>query len=134
MLQYHIVLFFHITIHWYELRCSSTTTILINYSTYLYSKAENVLRMYSTPKIQKPDSPLRPIVDYTGSIGCNVSRSLADLLAPIVGKTSYHIKNSKHLANKMASIMIEQDEIFLSHDVVSPTPRSTRHWNTPRNN
>ena len=36
-----------------------------------------------------------------------------------MGKTSHHIKNSKHLANEMASIMIERDEMFLSHDVVS---------------
>ena len=27
-------------------------------------------------------------------------------------------KNSKHLANEMATIIIEQDEMFLSHDVV----------------
>ena len=56
-------------------------------------------------------------MDYTGSIGYKVSRSLADLLAPIVCKTSHHIKNSKHLANEMASIMIEQDEMFLSQDM-----------------
>ena len=44
--------------------------------------AENVSRMYCTPKIHKPGNPLRPIVDYTGSFGYNVSMSLADLLAP----------------------------------------------------
>ena len=75
--------------------------------------------MYCTRKIHKPDNSLRPIVDYTGSTGCNVSRSLAYLLAPIVGTTSHHIKNLKHLANEITSIMIEQDEMFLSHDVVS---------------
>ena len=37
--------------------------------TYLYPTAENVPRMYCTLKIHKPDNPLRPIVDYTGSIG-----------------------------------------------------------------
>ena len=60
---------------------------------YLYPTAENVPRMYCTPKIHKPDNPLRPTVDYTGSIGYNVSRSLADLLAPVVGETSHHIKH-----------------------------------------
>ena len=84
---------------------------------HLYPTAESVPRMYCTLKIHKSDNPLRPIVDYIVSIGCNVSRSLADLLAPIVGKTSHHIKNSKHLANEMASIMIEHDDMFLSHDV-----------------
>ena len=86
---------------------------------FLYPTTENVPRVYYTPNIHKPDNSLRPIVDYTGSIGYNVSRSLADLLAPIVRKTSHHIKNSKHLANEFASIMIEQDEMFLSHEIVS---------------
>ena len=76
---------------------------------YLYPTCtQNVPSMYCPPKIHKPDNPLRPIVDDTGSIGYNVSRSPADLLAPTVGKTSHHVKNSKHLANEMASIMIEQ--------------------------
>ena len=57
--------------------------------------------------------------------GCTVP--LADLLIRNVGKTSHHIKNAKHLANGMASIMIEQDDMFLSHDVVSPVT------NTPIN-
>ena len=86
---------------------------------YLYPTAENVPRMYCTPKIHKPVNPLRPIVDYTGFIGYNVSRSLADLLAPNVGTTTHNITNSKHLASEMACVMIEQDEMFLLHDVVS---------------
>ena len=56
---------------------------------YLYPTEENVPRMYCTPKIHKPDNPLRPIVDYTGCIGYNVSRSLVDLLAPI-DNPQYH--------------------------------------------
>ena len=36
-----------------------------------------------------------------------------------MGKASHYIKNSKHLANEMASIMLEQDDMFLSHDTVS---------------
>ena len=48
-----------------------------------------------------------------------MSRSLADLLAPIVGKTTHNITNSKDIASEMACVIIEQDEMFLSHDVVS---------------
>ena len=43
--------------------------------TYSYLTAKNVQRMYPTPKIHKPDKPLRPVVDYTGSNRYNVSRS-----------------------------------------------------------
>ena len=35
----------------------------------LFDTAENVPHIYATPKVHKTDVPLRPIVDYTGSIG-----------------------------------------------------------------
>ena len=49
----------------------------------------------------KRDLKSRPpnFVDYTGLIGYNTSRALADILAPLVGKTDYHVENSKHLAD-----------------------------------
>ena len=75
--------------------------------------------MYCTPKIYKQGTPLRPIVDYTGSIGYNTSRYLADILACVVGKTEYHVKNSRHLAQTLADITLDDDEILNSHDVVS---------------
>ena len=92
------------------------------------SENQNIPRMYCTPKIHKTGNPLRPIVDYTGSIGYNISRALADLLAPLVGKTKYHVQNSKQLAGEMKAVKLE-DDMFVSHDVVSlftntPIPQS----------
>ena len=58
-------------------------------------------------------------MDYTGSIGYMTSRALADILAPLVGKSEHHLNNSKHLAKEMISVMVEEDEMFISHDVVS---------------
>ena len=57
---------------------------------WLYPTAENVPRMYCTPKIHKTGNLLRPIVAYTGrsSIGYRTSRALADILAPLVGTRS----------------------------------------------
>ena len=75
--------------------------------------------MYCTPKIHKTGNPLRPIVDYTGSIGYRTSRALANILAPLVGKSDHHLNNSKHIVKEMISVMVEEDEIFISHDVVS---------------
>ena len=40
---------------------------------FLYPTAEIVPRIYGSPKIHKDDTPLRPIIDYTGTIGYNVS-------------------------------------------------------------
>ena len=86
---------------------------------HLYPTAEQVPRMYCTPKIHKEGNPLRPIVDYTRPIGYNSSRLLADVLGPLVGQSDYHVKNSKHLSDSLSTVMIEEDEVFASHDVVS---------------
>jgi len=86
---------------------------------WLYPMAENVPRMYCTLKIHKTGNPLKPIVDYTGSIGYRTSRALADILAPLVGKSDHHLNNSKLLAKEMISVMVEEDEMFISRDVVS---------------
>ena len=51
---------------------------------------------------------MRLIVDYTGSIRYRTSRALADILAPIVGKSEHHLNNSKDPAKDMDSIMVEE--------------------------
>jgi len=75
--------------------------------------------MYCTPKIHKEVTPVRSIVDYTGSIGYNTSRALADILAALMGKTDNHVKNSQEFATEMPSVLIDEGECFVSHDVVS---------------
>ncbi len=85
----------------------------------LYPTAENTPRMYCTTKIHKPGNPIRPIVDYTGSIAYQTSKALAEILAPLVGTTEHHVVNSKSLAEEMTAVMIGDDEILNSHDVVS---------------
>ncbi|XP_072046939.1 uncharacterized protein [Amphiura filiformis] len=69
--------------------------------------------------MHKPRTPLRPIVDYTGSIGYATSRSLADILGPLIGNTEHHLNNSAQLAEDLSEVMIEEDDMFISHDVVS---------------
>ncbi|XP_072021516.1 uncharacterized protein [Amphiura filiformis] len=85
----------------------------------LYPTAENVPRLYCTPKIHKPNAPLRPIVDYTSTIGYETSRWLADILAPMVGNSTHHVLNSKSLAEELVDVVIEEGDILNSHDVVS---------------
>ena len=58
-------------------------------------------------------------MDYTGSTGYSTSRALADILGPLVGNTVHHVNNSKDLAQEMSEVLIEEDEIFTLHDVVS---------------
>ena len=75
--------------------------------------------MYCTPKIHKPGAPLRPLVDYTGSIGYNTSKALAEILAPMLGTTEHHVKNSSDLAEFMKDFTMAEDEEFVSDDVVA---------------
>ena len=78
----------------------------------LYLTQENIPKLYCTPKIHKTGAPLRPIVDYIGSIGCNTSKALADILTPMLGKTEHHVKNSRHLADFMKHFTIDDDDRF----------------------
>ncbi|XP_072033051.1 uncharacterized protein [Amphiura filiformis] len=86
---------------------------------FLYPTSENVPRIYGSPKIHKDGTPLRPIVDFTGSIGYDVTKSLADILSPIVGQSEHHALNSKSLAEDLKDVTLEEDEILNSHDVVA---------------
>ena len=58
-------------------------------------------------------------MDYTGTIAYNVSRSLADVLAPLEGKTIHNTKNSKELVDEFKNFKLEDDETLVSFDVVS---------------
>ena len=76
-------------------------------------------RIYGSPKVNKKDNPLPLIIDNTGSTGYNVSRSLADIISPIVGNMEHHVMNSKQLADDLKDIKLEEDGYLISHDVVS---------------
>ena len=50
-------------------------------------------------------------MDYTGSISYNLSRHLADLLASIIGKTKFHVKNnSNNLMKELPEIALNEEE------------------------
>ena len=75
------------------------------------------------PKIHKPPPvPLRQIVASRGSITYEVSKFVAAILAPLVGTTPYHIKNSHDLTEKLSHVHLEEDETIVSHDVVALFP------------
>ena len=49
----------------------------------------------------------------------NTSRWIVDILGGLVGNTQHIVKNSKHLADELDKVVLEDDEILNSHDVVS---------------
>ncbi|XP_072051861.1 uncharacterized protein [Amphiura filiformis] len=85
----------------------------------LYPTSETIPRLYCTTKIHKEGNPIRPIVDYMGSIGYQTSKALAEILSPIMGQSEHHVINSKHLAEELSGVLVVDGEIFNSHDVVA---------------
>ena len=88
---------------YYHLRCSKGVTPSI----------------YGVPKIHKPEVPLRPIVAFIGSPTYNLSKFIAKRLSPLVGNTPHHVKNSYEFKKFAENIVIEDNEIMVSFDVVS---------------
>ena len=76
-------------------------------------------RIYSLPKIHKPDVPLRPIVSCIGSPTYQLSKYITSLISPLAGHTSSHVKNSRYFTELIGSMHVESDEILVSFDVSS---------------
>ena len=80
---------------------------------------EAVPCIYGLPKIHKEGAPLRPIISSINSVTYNVAKYLATILAPLVGKTPHHIKNSQDFAQKIKDITLDPEETMVSFDVTS---------------
>ena len=84
----------------------------------LYPTTFHMPRIYGSPKIHKPDCPLRPIVEGIGSVTYNAQKFLKSILKPIEGDPEFFIKDSKDLVQVFGGLQLEPDETLLSHDVV----------------
>ena len=83
----------------------------------VYPTATEPPKFYDLPKVHKPPCPLRPIVACRGSIMYGTARWVADILAPMVGKTPHHLQNSADLVNTLSQIRVDEDESLISFDV-----------------
>ena len=83
----------------------------------LYPTASEIPKFYGLPKVHKKNTPLRPIVSSIGSITYEAAKYLARILGPLVGKTPYHIKNSKDFANKIKDLEVPPPWKLVSFDV-----------------
>ena len=75
--------------------------------------------LHDLAKLHKENTPLRPIVSFTGSPTYNLSKDLARILSELKGKSDHHFLNSKYFAKFITSITINDDEQMVSFDVVS---------------
>ncbi|XP_072025128.1 uncharacterized protein [Amphiura filiformis] len=85
----------------------------------LYPTSSDVPKFYGLPKIHKAACPLRPIVSSCGSLTYNSAKFVADLLAPLVGKSDRHLKNSANLVDKLSGVIVGEDECLVSYDVTA---------------
>jgi len=76
-------------------------------------------RSYGQPKVHKPDVPLRPIVSFIGSPTYALSKKIVNILAPLVGNTEFHVRNSSDFVESIYDLRLEDDGILVSFDVVS---------------
>ena len=61
----------------------------------LYPTGAGVPKFYGLPKIHKRETPLRPIVSSIGSVSYAISKKLARILKPLVGRSPYHVHNNQ---------------------------------------
>ena len=71
----------------------------------MYPTGAGSPKFYGLPKIHKPDTPLRPIVSNTGTVGYNTAKELAKILKPLGGLSTHHLQNTKDFiqSSKMSS-------------------------------
>ena len=85
----------------------------------LRSSAEQIPLLYALPKVPKPGTTLRPIVSFVNSPTYQLSKHLVSILAPLVGESASHVRNSAEFATFIAVQSLPSGTILVSFDVVS---------------
>ena len=74
-------------------------------------------KFYGLPKIHKEGVPLRPIVSSIGAASYEISKELARILKPLVGKFIYHVQNTQDFIQQIKDIKLQEDQCMVSFDV-----------------
>ena len=68
-------------------------------------------------RFTKKSCPLRPIVSSIGCVTYQAARFIADIIAPLVGSSPQHLKNSADSVSKIMNLTLASGEIIVSYDV-----------------
>lgn len=85
----------------------------------LYSSESATTRFYGLLEIHKNNILVRPVVSFVGSATYALSRPMADILSPLVGKSELTRENSKEFAKFLTTVKLKRDEKLVSFDVAS---------------
>jgi hypothetical protein len=77
------------------------------------------MMFYGLPKIHKPTMPMRPIVSSIDSITYTCAKHIADIITPVVGNTSRHVKNSDQFSKLVRNFRVEHDQELRSYNVTA---------------
>ena len=83
----------------------------------LYPTGAGSPKFYGLPKIHKEGVPLRPIVSSIGAVTYHTSNELSRIIKPLVGKSPYHIQNSKDFIQQIQGIQLQPNQCMVSFDV-----------------
>ena len=75
-------------------------------------------RFYGLPKIHKVNVPLCPIVSFVNSPTYNISKFSSKIIKPLM-TNCFSAKNSFDFIDRIKDVVIEEDDILVSFDVVS---------------
>ncbi|KAH8009207.1 hypothetical protein HPB51_012705 [Rhipicephalus microplus] len=78
--------------------------------------------LYALPKVRKPGSPMRPIVDFTRSPLHKLSGFLHRVLLPLLGHRGTDIRNSYGPIGKVYDVVLDQADKLVSFDLKSLLP------------
>ena len=78
-----------------------------NFYRRMYPTGASSPKFNGLPKIHKKDIPLRPIVPSIGSVTYGIAKELARILKPLVGKTIYHVNNTKEFVDEVRNTKLE---------------------------
>ena len=83
----------------------------------LYPTGASSPKFYGLLKLHKEGIPLRLIVSSIGSVSYETAKELSRILKPLLGKTTYHVKNTKDFIESIQDIKLKTDECLVSYDV-----------------
>ena len=75
--------------------------------------------LYGLPKIHKPGVPLRPVASFVTSPIYQLSKYLATILSPLMGKSQSSVRNSREFATFIREQTLPDDEVLVCFDVMS---------------
>ena len=76
----------------------------------LYPTGAGSPKFYGLPKIHKEGVQLRPIVSSIGAVTYYTSKELSRIIKPLVGRSPYHIQNSKEFIQQIQGIQLQPNQ------------------------